>query len=162
MRGTLRIDPNKGQIIMSREFAKFCYNTTTEEFAHLQYVRQQYPTYSVVKRTIKRNSTKESYAGLNYTYMEDYISTHDNAEKNMAIYQEMRLIAQCHSKARRYAPIKNWFLDTYPEIKEFGMPKEPTETAATQSVVVEEIVSPAVSSVTQFPVPATEDIKKAS
>ena len=34
----------------------------------------------------------------------------------MAEYDEMRIIADCHSKAYRYPVIKRWFLEKYPEI----------------------------------------------
>ena len=36
---------------------------------------------------------------------------------------EMRLIAECHSNAHRYPVIKQWFLERYPEIAKFGLPK---------------------------------------
>ena len=39
-------------------------------------------------------------------------------------FEELILISQCHAKGKRYPAIKNWFLNTYPAIKEFGMPKE--------------------------------------
>ena len=32
-------------------------------------------------------------------------------------------ISKCHSNGKRYATIRNWFLDNYPAVKEFGMPK---------------------------------------
>ena len=38
----------------------------------------------------------------------------------------MILISKCHSNAKRYPVIKNWFLEKYPEVKEFGM-KKPEE-----------------------------------
>jgi hypothetical protein len=36
---------------------------------------------------------------------------------------EMIDISKCHSTGKRYATIRNWFLDNYPAVKEFGMPK---------------------------------------
>lgn len=126
MKNTLKIDRENALIIMDRTFAKLSENTRSEEYAHLQQVRRDYPTYKVVTRQIKKNPNKESYKGLTYEYMRFYIFTHEPAESRkqvLAEFDELVLISQCHSKAKRYPVIKNWFLDKYPEIKEFGMPK---------------------------------------
>lgn len=123
MKNTLKIDFEAGKIIMDRTFAQKCANTRSEEYAQLQSVRRDYPTFAVVTRTIKKNPSKETYAGLTYQYMEDYIITHEDKETVDAVlneFAEMRLIAACHSKAFRYPTIKKWFLQKYPEIAKFG------------------------------------------
>lgn len=87
--------------------------------------------FTVEVKTIKRNSAKECYKGLNYEFMEDYIRTHETKETVVEVlseFEEMLLISQCHSKAFRYPTIKKWFLEKYPEIVQFGMPKEETKT----------------------------------
>ena len=62
--------------------------------------------------------------------MEDYITTHGSAE-DRRIYDEMKLISECHSKSFRYPVIKSWFLERFPEIKTFGVPvtEEEAETS---------------------------------
>ena len=95
------------------------------EYAHPQQVRRDYPTYEVIRHTIKRNAEKKTYKGLTYEYMEYYILTHGTKEerqKNFAEYNEMILISECHGKAYRYPVIKRWFLEKYPTIAEFGAP----------------------------------------
>jgi hypothetical protein len=55
--------------------------------------------------------------------MKDYILTHEDEENAMIVlaeFSEMRQISRCHSQAKRYPVIKNWFLEKYPEIKNFG------------------------------------------
>ena len=124
MKNTLKINHTNRTIIMDRTFAKYAENTMSEEYAHLQQVRRDYPTYTVLRRQIKSNSNKKTYRGLTYEYMEDYILTHGTSEtitKNFAEYNEMRLIAECHGRAFRYPVIKSWFLDHYPEITKFGV-----------------------------------------
>lgn len=59
MKNTLKIDRNKKMIIMDRTFAKLSEDTRSEEYAHLQSVRRDYPTYTVVRREIKKNPSKE-------------------------------------------------------------------------------------------------------
>ena len=73
MKNTLFVNHVNRTIVMDRTFAKYAANTRTEEYAHLQQVRQDYPTYEVVQRHIKTNENKNTYKGLTYEYMEDYI-----------------------------------------------------------------------------------------
>lgn len=123
MKNTLKIDFAKEQIIMDRTFAQKVTDTTSAEYRHLQEVRRDYPDFKVVLRKIKKNPNKETYKGLTYDYMRNYILTHED-DKNalivLAEFSEMRQISRCHSQAKRYPVIKNWFLEKYPEIKNFG------------------------------------------
>jgi hypothetical protein len=123
MKNTLKIDHKEKTLIMDRTFAKNAENTKSEEYAHLQAVRKDYPDYTVTLKTIKKNPNKESYKGLTYDYMEDYILTHGSEEEileNFAEYKELRLIAKCHSRSMRYPTIKRWFLEKYPAIEDFA------------------------------------------
>ena len=91
------------------------------------------PTFSRCGRTIlcipscsatsAKNTKQEHYHGLTYRYMEDYIASHGSAE-DRRIYDEKKLISECHSKGFRYPVIKSWFLERFPEIKTFGVPVE--------------------------------------
>lgn len=127
MTNKLTINHANRTIIMDRLFAKYATNTASEEYAHLQRVRQDYPSYDVVQRHIRKNAQKKTYKGLTYDYMEDYILTHGPTEKRLANHKEfseMRLISECHGKAYGYPIIKNWFLTRYPEIASFGTIEE--------------------------------------
>ena len=124
MKNALTVNFEKNQIVMTRLFAQKCSDTRSEEYAHLQSVRRDYPDFTVVTRQIKKNPNKECYKGLTYEYMENYITTHEEGENRVLVlkeFAEMRLISECHSKAHRYPVIKNWFLNKYPEIANFGM-----------------------------------------
>ena len=130
MKNYCRIDHENRQIIMDRTFAKNSTDTRSEEYAHLQRVRADYPTFTVSTRSCKPNPEKESYKGLTYEYMEHYILTHESKDTVLEVldeYNELRLIAECHSRSRRYPVIKRWFLAKYPEIMEFGMLKIQSE-----------------------------------
>lgn len=145
MRNTLKINHTNRTIIMDRTFAKMAENTFSEEYKHLQMVRNDYPTYTVVRKTIKKNPNKETWSGLTYAYMEDYIITHETADTRKAVldeFKELKLISECHAKSKRYPVIKNWFLNKYPAIKEFGMPKKETAEVATNEAGYEEVMAP--------------------
>ena len=119
MKNDLRIDFANSEIIMSRQFEKCASIAGSEEYRRLRAVRLDYPTFSVVRRSIKKASSKVTYAGLTFAYMENYIAKHDNAEEIRKVYDELRLIGACHKVS--YPTIKKWFLETYPEIVEFGV-----------------------------------------
>ena len=66
--------------------------------------------------------------------MEDYIASHGSAE-DRRIYDEKKLISECHSKGFRYPVIKSWFLERFPEIKTFGVPVEEEMEASVEAPV---------------------------
>ena len=140
MKNTLKINHENKTIIMDRTFAKFAENTRSEEYAHLQQVRRDYPNYSVGMRKIKRNPNKERYEGLTYDYMKRYIIRNvDEMTKRVEILHEldeMIFISECHSRGKRYPTIKKWFLDMFPKIKEFGLPKEDIKKDAEENMPI--------------------------
>lgn len=132
MKNYAKIDHTNRKIIMDRTFAKNAEIVGSSEYNQLQACRKDYPTYTVEQRHIKRNTEKECYRGLTYTYMEDYIEVHANAAARRKEYDELRLLAKCHSV--RYPTIKAWFLTTYPEVAQFGMiSKEIQEVPLTEA-----------------------------
>lgn len=128
---------NESAIEMNKIFAKMIENPQSDEYALLQKIRQDYPVYKVRVRQIKKNSTKETYKGLTYKYMRNYIITHpkeikkndEGKDVNVLLekFEELKLISQCQAKSRRYPVIKNWFLAQYPEIAKFGMDADAAE-----------------------------------
>lgn len=127
----LKINHEKRQLVMDRTFAKKAENTSSEEYRHLQEVRRDYPLYSVVRRQIKQKPNQEHYKGLTYDYMRTYIAAHagetlaDCAERETVVkaalesFDEMILVSKCHSTAYRYPVIKKWFLEQYPEVRNY-------------------------------------------
>ena len=142
MKNTLRFDHDARCIVMDRTFYKNSSNIRFEEYSMLQRARQDYPNYTPVIKRIKRNPDKETYRGLTYAYMERYIESHDNAEEIMAEYRELRLISECHCKARRYPKIKKWFLKKYPEVEKFGSEESENEPATGTDAKYEVVMPP--------------------
>ena len=119
MTNYLKINHQNRTLVMDKTFAKAAAYVGSTEYGLLQEARRDYPNYQVITRTIKKKENKESYRGLTYAYMEKYIACHENADIIMKEYREERFKSECHSV--RYPNVKNWFLKTYPEIKQFGM-----------------------------------------
>ena len=117
-------------------FAKMMQNPLSDEYALLQKVRADYPNFTMRVRQIKKNSAKETYPGLTYEYMRDYIILHTAPEDEpeaVAEFDELILISKCQAKGKRYPTIKKWFLAKYPEIVKFGMPALCAEESANET-----------------------------
>lgn len=111
-------------IEMNTTFAKMMQNPLSDEYALLQKIRQENPTFAVRRRQIKTNHRKETYAGLTYGYMRAYIEAHASEEtikQALAEFDELVLISKCHGRSLRYPTIKKWFLGKYPEVAKFGV-----------------------------------------
>ena len=48
----------------------------------------------------------------------------EDIRKNLAEYEELLLLSECHSRSRRYPAIKRWFLEMYPEVVTYGSVEE--------------------------------------
>ena len=117
----LKIDHAKKTIIMGCAFAKKQANTDSKEYAELLEVHREFPNYKIKTKVVKKREDKESYKGLTYSYMKEYISLYGCAE-DMNKYEYLLMLAQCHSV--RYPTIKAWFLEKYPDVKNFGVQEE--------------------------------------
>ena len=101
-------------------------NANSEEYRDLTEVMKRHPDYKVLRRNIKKNPKKETYAGLTYQYMRAYIITHsfpEARERELAEFEDKIFISKCHAQGLRYPTIKKWFLEKFPEVAEFGVPE---------------------------------------
>ena len=133
-------------IEVNTTFAKMMQNPLSDEYALLQKVKAENEGFAVRTRQIKSNPKKDTYKGLTYEYMRDYIITHTSPEEELAAvaeFDEMILVSKCHGKSLRYPTIKKWFLAKYPEVAKFGaieaedksQKDEQTEEAKSQNVI---------------------------
>ena len=112
----IKVKHENKNIVISRPYSIRAAIPNTKEYKLLAEIKSVYSDYTIVIREIKK-TPKESYKGLTYSYMEYYITTHENAEARMAEYNEIRLRAECHNM--KYGNIKKWFLSAYPKIDDF-------------------------------------------
>ena len=120
------VDFDNSTISISSAFKKKAFTPGSTEYKTLNAVRADYPDFSIVVREFKTNTKQDRYRGLTYDYMRWHIETNDaeNAEVNLKALNAMIGNSKCHSLGKRYPTIKKWFLETYPEIAEFGMDEE--------------------------------------
>lgn len=79
MKNTIKLDHENRRIVMDKTFAKLSADVRNEEYDILQRVRRDYPTYEVANRKIKKNPSKQSYKGLTYENMRNYVKDHSGA-----------------------------------------------------------------------------------
>ena len=142
----MRVFYAEGIIEMNTTFAKMMQNPLSDEYALLQKTRLENPTFTVRRRQIKKNPNKDTYKGLTYSYMENYIRTHEegeNVQKVLDQFEELKLISQCHGKRYRYSTIKKWFLAKYPDVAKFGL----------EPLFEDELADDAENAATQEPIP---------
>ena len=130
MKFEIRIDNADRNIVMGKVFAKRAAIYGSQEYGMLQDCRRDYPEFTVITRSIKKNPGKESYKGLTYQFMEEYIASHENADVNMAEYLELRIKVKCHSI--KYPHVKKWFLETYPDVDRFEINNDKTASLQMQ------------------------------
>ena len=130
----MKINQKNQTIEMSKKFAKAAEKFGSEEYKQLQEARRDYPSFKVVTVSRKASGQKESYKGLTYSYMENYIKTHDDEKKSiMSEYEMLRGLSQEAQEALAepcsYNEMKEWFLKKFSAIAEFHKKREMLLTA---------------------------------
>lgn len=115
----IKINPIAKKIVLKSYFAKKALCVGSDQYYELQEAHKAYPDYSIEVRTIKKKVGKESYKGLTYEYMENFISEVDTTGAMMMAYNELRHRTDCHSN--KYGHIKKWFLKNFPEVNSFDL-----------------------------------------
>ena len=118
----IRINDTKRTIEVTKAFYKEASKFGTREYRELQEVRSDYPNFKVV--TNKTASKSNGFKGLTLEYMENYIEGHDTDNEIMSEFNI--LCGKDHegnkvefAESASYGEIKKWFLETYPQIKEY-------------------------------------------
>ena len=113
------------KIEMTKSEAKAAGNIKSEKFEELRQYMEMYPGYEIqIKAPAKR---KVDLKGLDYKYMRSYIQKSTREDKAEIMEMFNTLIAQDkkdgkkgseHLEAAGYLDVREWFLATFPEIKQ--------------------------------------------
>lgn len=115
-RSLFAYDFSKRSIIASATTLKKARNPQSAECKMLLQMLSEHPNFEVVEKAIQRKAGKQTYKGLTFGTMEDYIRTQTNSKKQMEVYQAVRRMSKI--KGKEYALTKHWFLEAYPAYKE--------------------------------------------
>ena len=129
------IDHVNRQIVVSKAFLTRASQLGTQEFEKVRNLREMLPEYDFVKKeSIKKNPNKKTYRNLTYDNMEKYIrAKEENPVVMLAEYEKIK--AKSCIQSSRYAYVKKWFLQQYPDYNEI---KTEQENATAMTIVDEE------------------------
>lgn len=109
-------DFTTSSIVASATTLRKARNPESPECKALQQMMAEYPSFHVRKKQINKKDGKQTYKGLTFQAMTDYIKTQANSEAEIRKYEVVRRIAKI--KGSEYALTKKWFLNAYPAYKE--------------------------------------------
>ena len=123
---SVHINRNACTIEVTKSFDKAASRFNSDEYKALQQVRKDYPSFTIVVKTVRTKA--DHFKGLTYDFMEKYITSHDDADKRLAEFNDLRgksEEAQAYgAAAHSYGEIKAWFFKNYPEIEAFQRRRE--------------------------------------
>lgn len=117
MKNEMIIDKANKILTVTKDFMMKAGQFGTPEFEKALEAKQNFPGFTLVVRTIKRNSEKWTYGKLTYDRMEDFIQNHEkDVETREAKLKEFELVkAWAKTQKAAYAKVKEWFLNEYKE-----------------------------------------------
>ena len=110
------LDFAKSSIVASATTLRKARNPESPECKALMRMLSEHPSFHVAEKEIRKKSGKQTYKGLTFQAMTDYIKTQVNSKDEIKKYEVVRRIAKI--KGSEYALTKKWFLNAYPAYKE--------------------------------------------
>lgn len=104
-----------------------------DAYEQLMALMNAHPDFSLVKAHAEKASNKQTYNGLTYVFMRDYISLQENKTLLLAKMERIKAGAK-KSSASVYPLVKKWFLNEFGVAAEEGSEKEFDMTAAEELV----------------------------
>ena len=100
-RNLFALDFTKSSIVASATTLRKARNPESPECKALQQMMAEYPGFHVRKKKINKKNGKQTYKGLTFQAMTDYIKTQANSEAEIRKYEVVRHIAKI--KGSEYA-----------------------------------------------------------
>ena len=103
----INLNYSKKVLEISKSFEKSASAYGSAAYLELAEARKAFPDFTIRVVKSKKTSTDK---GMGYDFMEEYISTHENSEINLANFNKL--------KAKLvYGEVKQRFVNTYPVFK---------------------------------------------
>ena len=115
MKNEMTINHDAKTLTVTKDFMMKAGQFGTPEFEKALEAKRDFPGYTLVVRTIKRNSEKRTYGKLTYEVMAQFIASHEKDEAvRKAKLKEFELIKEwAKTQKAAYAKVKEWFLNEY-------------------------------------------------
>jgi hypothetical protein len=108
------LDIREKKIYGSERSFKLANKGSGEAYEQLMGLMNAHPNYELEETKAKSNDSKETYHGLNYQFMRDYISLEGDAELLLKKLEKV-IEAAKKTRASAYPVVKRWFLRTFGE-----------------------------------------------
>ena len=114
----ITINNKNHTLVLAKGFAERAKAFGSYEYEELKRAKQDNPNYRIVVR--RRTTKKDGFKGLNYEFMEMYITIHN---KDLLDEFYTRIGKKTNEdgtkiEAGHYTEVKKWFLDNFPEIED--------------------------------------------
>jgi hypothetical protein len=104
----ITIDYAKKNIEITKSFEKKAREYGSVAYHELSKVRNEFPSFDIV---IKAPKVSNTYKGMDFDFMEEYISKQTNAEELMADFKKLR-------EKINYGEMRQWFIGKFPVFKD--------------------------------------------
>ncbi|MBO5037767.1 MAG: hypothetical protein J6D42_11895 [Clostridia bacterium] len=101
----ITVNYKKNTIEITKSFEKKASVYGSEAYYELSKARNDFPNYRLIVKTSKSNNT---FKGMDYEFMLDYINNHEDSEKHKAEFDKLK------ENNLSYGEVKQWFVSTYP------------------------------------------------
>lgn len=129
------LDATRAQV--TKAFAKQARIFGTPEYREWRAFLAENPGTEMVTKTIKKAKDKKNDAkNRTYEKMAEYISLQDNAEELKKEFEAQKKLSIVQKSPYRF--VLNWFLDTFPELKEDEDKKDEAKAAAEEAAPASE------------------------
>lgn len=123
---TLKVNHATRSITITKSFNKKASEFGSTEYETMKDLRIDFPDYKVKVKEIKKNTHKKTYAKLTYENMKKHIAYVEGIESDSLTRLETLIIA-AKIQPSPYAYVKKWFLDNYPDYREYSALTEEAE-----------------------------------
>lgn len=101
----ITIDYAKKTIVITKAFEKKAREYGSDAYKALRDARNEFKGYELV---VKAPKSSNGFKGMDYPFMEEYISKQENADELLASFNKLR------EKELKYPEIKQWFIEKFP------------------------------------------------
>lgn len=105
----ITIDYAKKTIEITKSFEKKAREYGSDAYKALRDVRNEFEGYELV---VKAPKSSNAFKGMDYAFMEEYISKQENADELMEGFNKLR------ENELSYGEIKQWFIKKFPVFKD--------------------------------------------
>ena len=112
-----KIDFVSQTLTISKDFETEMLKSNSKYYALYKQLLNDFPNFTVRRFTHCSPSHSNIYKNLTYSNMEKYIKAFDNADEILEMFEKAKELSKAQKS--RYAFVKNWFLQQFPDYKKF-------------------------------------------